>query len=79
MGYKVGLDVLKLGGVAASPRAQWDSCKQEKFLENAVFLSSGMALTTVVLYVLETYFTVMSHSRIPEIERFVFSHNCKKC
>lgn len=62
MSYKAGLDVLKLGGVTASPRAQWDSCKQEEFLENAVFLSSGMAQTTVVLHVLETHCNVMSIS-----------------
>lgn len=62
MGYKAGLDVLKLGGVTASPRAQWDSCKQEEFLENAVFLSSGMAQTTVVFHVLETHCNVMSIS-----------------
>lgn len=59
VGYKASLDVLKLGGVAVSPRAQWHSHKQEKFLENAVFLFSGMAQTTVVLRVLETHCNVM--------------------
>lgn len=37
VGYKAGLDVLKLGGVAASPRAQWDSCKQEKIFGKCCF------------------------------------------
>lgn len=71
---------LELGSVAVSPRAQWGSYKQERFLENAVFLSAGLPWTTVVLHVLETLITMSCSclSRISTIARFVLRHNFRE-
>lgn len=63
-----------------SPRAQWGSYEQERFLENAVFLSSGLIWITVVLLVLETLITMSCSciSRISKIAHFVLRRNFKE-